>query len=181
MLIGLRASGKSSIGAATAQLLGMRFVDLDEQVLESFGEPSVERIFRHHGEPAFRLAELVALRRSLAGRPAVTALGGGTVTAPDASGMLQHAAELGLCSIVLLDAPDEVLLARILRDRSERPGGRPPLTNRSDLEEISCLRAERDRLHTKLAHWRIDTGTVSIEDAAAQLADWHCRFRPAPS
>lgn len=179
MLIGLRASGKSSIGAAAAKLLGMRFVDLDEEVLESFGEPTVERIFRHHGEPAFRLAELVALRRSLAGRPAVTALGGGAATAPDASGMLRHAAELGLCSIVLLDAPDEVLLARILKDRAERPGGRPPLTNRSDLEEISHLRAERDRLHRELAHLRIDTGALSVEEAAVQLADWHRRFRPA--
>lgn len=177
VLIGLRGSGKTSIGAATAARLGMRFVDLDERVLADFAEPSVEAIFHRHGEAAFRLAEVVALREALSGVPAVVSLGGGTASAAGGSQMLKEAAKIGLCGIVLLDARNDTLLARILADRDRRPGGRPPLTDRSDAEELRLLRLARDPLHAGLADWRIETDDLSIEEAARQVAEWHRRFR----
>lgn len=177
VLIGLRGSGKTSIGSAVAAGLGMRFVDLDEEVLADFAEPSVEAIFRLHGEAAFRLAEVVALRKALSGMPAVAALGGGTASAPGASAMLAEAANIGLCSVVLLDARNDTLLRRILADRETKPGGRPHLTDLSEAEELRRLRFERDPLHAELADWRIETDDLSIEEAARQVAEWHRRFR----
>ena len=80
--------GKSSTGRALARHLGARFVDLDAEIVARTGR-SIPEIFRDGGEAAFRAAELEALRAVLdaadaAGMDTVLALGGGTLTRPEA-------------------------------------------------------------------------------------------------
>ena len=55
-LIGFSGAGKSAVGRSTARLLGWRFEDADERIVERAGKP-VERVFAEDGEPAFRELE----------------------------------------------------------------------------------------------------------------------------
>ena len=85
---GFMGCGKSSTGRVLAERIGARFVDLDTEIVARTGR-TIPEIFREGGEAAFRAAELEALRAVLdeaAATPAdrVLALGGGTLTVPEA-------------------------------------------------------------------------------------------------
>ena len=56
VLIGMPGSGKTTIGAALAQLCGRMLIDLDEQIVRTAGKP-IPRIFADSGEAAFRALE----------------------------------------------------------------------------------------------------------------------------
>ena len=111
-LTGFMGSGKTTIGRLLASHLGWHFVDLDS-LIEERAELSIPAIFERLGEPAFREMEYAALERTLGEsaenrRPAVLALGGGTVAQVQTLALLRSAA----CTLVWLECPLEVLLAR---------------------------------------------------------------------
>ena len=56
VLIGMPGSGKTTIGAALAQLCGRTLIDLDEQIVRTAGKP-IPEIFAESGEAAFRALE----------------------------------------------------------------------------------------------------------------------------
>jgi len=87
-LIGLPASGKTSVGALLAGLVGLPFIDLDEVVTTDSGM-SIPSIFEDEGEAGFRLRESAALARVSAGGPVVLATGGGTVELPENRALLR--------------------------------------------------------------------------------------------
>ena len=78
-LIGFMGAGKSTVGAAAAELLDRPFVDVDAEIERATGQ-SVSEVFSDRGEPVFRAHEeahaLAALERA---EPAVVALGGGAL------------------------------------------------------------------------------------------------------
>lgn len=92
-LTGFMGCGKSSTGRALAARLGVRFVDLDGEIVRRDGR-SIPEIFREGGEAAFRQLELETLRTVLdeaeaaadapaeGGAVTVLALGGGALTLP---------------------------------------------------------------------------------------------------
>ena len=61
ILIGLRATGKSSIGREVARMVGGSFLDLDDAVAAASGACSVQDAFMALGEQAFRAVEAAAL------------------------------------------------------------------------------------------------------------------------
>ncbi len=78
-LTGFMGSGKSAVGEALAQRLGMEFVDLDLLLEEKAGE-SIPDIFKSKGETFFRSWEKRILQEELSkDRGAVYACGGGAV------------------------------------------------------------------------------------------------------
>ena len=64
VLVGLSGSGKSTVGKILAQLLGWRFVDLD-QLIEAKTTLTVAEIFARHGEERFRQWEADATRLTI--------------------------------------------------------------------------------------------------------------------
>jgi shikimate kinase len=76
VLIGFMGSGKSTVGRILADRLGWDLVDTDALVEARAGAP-VARIFRDHGEPAFRERESEALESLGARTRLVVATGGG--------------------------------------------------------------------------------------------------------
>lgn len=84
VLIGPPSSGKSTIGRALADRLGIRFVDVDEVIEEEAGK-TIGDIFATDGETAFRALETATTIRTLSelSGPAVVSLGGGAVTSAE--------------------------------------------------------------------------------------------------
>lgn len=78
ILIGLPGSGKSTLGKVLAEALSLEFIDLDTEIEKEAGT-TIEQIFKHAGEDAFRKIEASCLRRLLASKDGmVLATGGGT-------------------------------------------------------------------------------------------------------
>lgn len=139
VLVGLMASGKTTVGRRLAERLGWEFVDLDERIELRTGHPPA-RIIRERGEPAFRAIEdeltgELARRRSL-----VLAPGGGWVTNPAAE-------RLGPGTVrVWLRIPVE----EAIRRAAGSPGGRPLLDDAPDrLERARGLLRDREPLYAR--------------------------------
>src|SRR5262245_5950724 len=86
-LIGLRCSGKTSVGRELARLLDRPLVDLDVELAREFARertldtiPAAGEILAQQGEPVFRDIEQRALEVALSREdPCVIATGGGVV------------------------------------------------------------------------------------------------------
>lgn len=79
ILIGMPASGKTTLGRQLAARLGAEFFDCDEEFSARFGV-SAENFLERHGEAPFRDAECAILSELCAKRGCVIATGGGCVT-----------------------------------------------------------------------------------------------------
>lgn len=166
VLIGLRGSGKTTLGRAIAQRAGRAFIDLDDLTPAHLGCASVREAWAAHGEPAFRAAEAHALADVL-GRPGtVLALGGGTPTAPGAADLLRAARAGRRAWLAYLRAGAAHLRARLAgADLSLRPA----LLGSDPLAEIDAVLAARDGLYRGLADAVIEVGGLSPLEAEAAL------------
>ena len=77
VLIGMPASGKTTVGRLLAAKLGREFVDLDEEIVKKHGD--IPAIFANEGEDAFRLYESEVLAEVCKKHRLVIATGGGAV------------------------------------------------------------------------------------------------------
>jgi shikimate kinase len=78
VLVGVPGAGKTTVGQALAERLGVAFRDTDADVEAADGR-TIADIFVESGEPEFRRMESAAVARALAEHPGVLALGGGAV------------------------------------------------------------------------------------------------------
>lgn len=152
LLIGLRASGKSTIGAEVAARLSLPFIDLDDRTARLLGFARAGEALVQRGERDFRAAESTVLAKLLDGPPAVAALGGGTPTAPGAAALIEDARRKHRAFVVFLDPPLDVLSERLTRSA----GDRPSLTGRGVVEEIGELASLRRPLYAALADLRLE-------------------------
>lgn len=113
-LLGMPASGKSTLGKCLANRLGYSFFDLD-QLLEAQAGRTIPEIFRQKGEHFFRLLEEKILRNTLPTK-AIIATGGGT---PCFFRNMDFIQKQGIA--VFLDTPPDLLLARVRQNSSTRP------------------------------------------------------------
>ena len=164
LLVGLRGSGKSTLGSFTADIRGQPFIDLDDRT-EAIGGLSAHECFSLHGESRWREWELQALSSALKEEPSVIALGGGTPTAPGAEELIQDARSSGEAVVAWLDASDEELLKRTHHDSL-----RPPLTDQSPLEEIIHIRSIRNPIFTRIADHVLETGNGTRDELIGNLA-----------
>ena len=80
VLVGAPGAGKTTVGLALADRLGVAFADVDAVIVDRVGKPVAE-IFADDGEAAFRALEEQVTAELLV-RPGVLALGGGAVLSP---------------------------------------------------------------------------------------------------
>lgn len=114
VLIGFMGSGKTTIGHALAETLGMTHVDLDECIVREAGMPVTE-IFRREGEQGFRLRETDLLQRLAdSGTEGTVYSTGGGIVLEERNRPLLH--RLG--TVVLLDVSSTEVIRRLGRDHS---------------------------------------------------------------
>ncbi|HMO25500.1 MAG TPA: shikimate kinase [Tepidisphaeraceae bacterium] len=163
VLLGLRGSGKTTLGRLLADRLWGKCVDTDELITRAAGK-SIAEIFATVGESGFRDLEEIALREALAGKPEVISAGGGIV--------LREANRTALKSsnykrIYLRCEPSE-LHRRVIADPST-VAARPQLTSVGGLAEIEQLMRDREPLYREVITGELDVTNLSPEEAVTWL------------
>lgn len=161
-LIGLSGAGKSTVAQLLAERLGWDWADTDALIVARAGRPIAD-MFATWGEAAFRDLETAVLRDILgttADRACVLATGGGIVLREENRALLRAHAH-----VVWMDAPTDVLLARLLAHDEERP----LLAGADPGARIAALRADREHLYRTLADTVIDTSGLKAEQVAARV------------
>ncbi|MGC8474685.1 MAG: shikimate kinase, partial [Candidatus Dormibacteria bacterium] len=138
VLAGFMGVGKTTVGRLVADLLGMPFFDLDEEIEQRWGG-SIEEIFHAEGEQGFRLREAELLEAAALLSGAVVAVGGGAVLHQGLFARLT-----GRSEVVPLECSWAELVGRL------HPGqpGRPLL--RGGEAEWAALHRDRDPLYRAL-------------------------------
>jgi shikimate kinase len=164
-LIGFSGAGKSAVGRSAARLLGWRFEDADERIVERAGKP-VERIFSEDGEPAFRELERAVIGEFAREERIVVSTGAGSVMHDQSLGGM-----LGSGLVVALEARPETVYRR-LSHIAELDGAeamaRPMLQSDDPLGRIESLKRERQWAYAR-AHWTVHTDDLTIEQAAHEV------------
>ncbi len=171
VLVGLSATGKSSVGRMVAEALGRPFIDVDGRISHQTGS-SPARIIERDGEARFREVEATEVRRAVAVEGAVIATGGGAVIDPLSRWAMWEAG-----TSVWLDAPDERLA-----DRLHRSSERRPMVAGDPVHGLARLRAAREPFYAT-ADIRVESAgsarsvATAIIDAVAGVSTTRSRAR----
>jgi shikimate kinase len=157
VLIGMPGAGKTTVGRALADLLGVPFRDTDDDVARLTGRPTPE-VLREMGEAAFRLLEHRATVAALAEHTGVLSLGGGAV--------LHESTRLRLdgCRVVHLWAGLDTIAQRI-----GDAGGRPLLEG-DPRHRLAQLQRSRLPLYRQLAAVSVRSEHRAPHEIAAEIA-----------
>jgi shikimate kinase len=147
--VGPPGSGKTTVGTAVAERLGVAFRDTDHDIELRAGKPIAE-IFLDDGEEAFRAMEHAAVEAALAESTGVLALGGGAVMDADTRRLLGKATVVHL-DVRLADAAKRVGLAR---DR--------PVLAINPRATLAKLLQERAPLYAEVADARVVTDGLDV-------------------
>jgi len=157
VLVGPPGSGKSTVGAALAGLLGLPLHDTDAAVEVAQGR-TISDIFIEDGEPAFRALERAEVARAVAEDDGVLALGGGAPVDPSTEALLEGQ------TVVFLDVG--------IADASKRVGfdqSRPLLAVNPRASWVRLMN-ERRPVYERVATFRVDTAGRTPHDIAAEVA-----------
>ena len=157
VLVGPPGSGKSTVGAALAELLGLPLHDTDAAIEAGQGR-TISDIFIEDGEPAFRALERAEVARAVAEDGGVLALGGGAPVDPGTEQLLVGQ------TVVFLDVG--------IADASKRVGfdqSRPLLAVNPRASWVRLMN-ERRPVYERVATFRVDTAGRTPQDVAAEVA-----------
>ncbi len=158
ILVGPMGAGKSSIGKRLAERFGLRFVDVDQAIVERTGA-TIPVLFEHVGEAGFRQRERELLAEILQGEGQLVSTGGGAVIDPGNRRLIR---ERGF--VVWLRVSVESQLKRVGRDRNR------PLLQTGDREQVLReLNAMREPLYREVADLALDTDGLSPVEATCTL------------
>ena len=146
ILIGMPASGKSTIGTLLAEKLpNYTLLDTDA-IIEKTQGMKIAEIFEKYSEDYFRKLEYDTIKLVCTGKNKIISIGGGAFENPDSRGTL-----LRFGKVIYLKSDLDVLYYRISNDSS-----RPLLNTDNPKETLEKLLKKREENYTK-AHFIIDT------------------------
>lgn len=150
VLIGMPASGKTTIGRLLAEVTGRCLIDADEELVKEAGVPITE-IFRTEGEKGFRDRETETIRKISARSGCIISTGGGAVLRDENVRLLKQNGQL-----IYLDRKIESLIPT-----DDRP------TANSE-EKIRALYKVRYPLYINAADVVIDNNRT-LEESIRQI------------
>ena len=152
--------GKSSVGRRLSGLIGHRFVDSDELIVQSEGR-NIPEIFSRNGEVYFRDVEQRSLEKLVGICGIILSTGGGLVLRPANRQTLK---KIGI--VAWLDASPDALFERAMRS-----GKRPLLQTEDPRKTFDDLLSVRQEVYNLAADFRIDSTRLSHDQAAQILLD----------
>ncbi len=153
ILVGMPASGKSTIGLALAEILqDYTLIDTDSFIERSEGM-KISEIFSKYSEDYFRKLEYDTIKLVCSGKKKIISIGGGAFENPDTRGTL-----LRFGKVFYLKSDLDVLYYRISEDKS-----RPLLNNENPRGVLENLLRKREENFLK-AHFVVDTSEMSKEE-----------------
>lgn len=160
VLVGMMASGKSTVGRLLAETLGRPFIDTDEAIVAAAGRP-VPQIFADEGETGFRAREAAVIAEVAAHDDYVIATGGGAVLDPANREALRRSGHL-----FWLDVPPADLYERA---KAQGLAERPLLAGNDPLGVLTARTNERAGAYAAAAHDRINAGGRTPSDVVAEI------------
>lgn len=154
VLVGMPASGKSTVGAILAKATGRRLVDTDTMIVERAGK-EITRIFAEDGEAEFRRIESECVKDASAMTSVIIATGGGAILREDNVAALKENGRL-----YFIDRPLEKLI----------PTESRPLS--SDRAAIEKRYNERYDIYCRVADVRIDADAEASEVAERIISEF---------
>ena len=149
ILVGMPASGKSTIGALLAEKLNYIFIDTDT-LIEKTNGLSISDIFKQYSEDYFRKLEYDIIKLVCSnGYNKIISVGGGAFENPDSRSTL-----LNFGKVFYLKSDLDVLYCRVKNDSS-----RPLLNNENPKEILEKLLNKREENFLK-AHYVINTSDL---------------------
>ena len=148
VLMGIKHSGKTSLGKMLAETLSVPFLDLDILLEEQYSKErilSFRELYIKLGESGFRELETKAVKSISIHSKGILALGGGTIDNFDAMKTVREAD-----SLVFLDVRENILYGRIKKN------GFPSFLEKSPEKLFHKLFLRRRPLYEKIA-------TISIK------------------
>jgi shikimate kinase len=162
VLIGYRATGKTTLARLLAQRLGWEWIDADVELERRAGK-TIAQIFADSGEPTFRDLESEVIRDLCRQKHLVLAAGGGSPMRPENRQAMRESAK-----VVWLKAAPATILFRMTGDATTA-SRRPSLTGKDPLEEIVHLLARREPVYRESADLEIDTEGRTPEQLADEI------------
>jgi shikimate kinase len=166
VLVGLMATGKTSIGRPLAEELGRELTDSDDWIESRTGE-TVRALWDGGGEAAYRPLELQHLLEALdSTAPLVIAAAAGTILEPDARARL-----VGAAAFTVWLRADPAWLAAKAGAKDHRP-----LLGDDPLGVLARMHEERKGLYGEVADLIVDVdATTEVKAAALVLAAYRLR------
>lgn len=134
-LCGFMGCGKSTIGRQLAKLVGVKFIDLDQYIVES-AKMTIPQIFEKYGENHFRQLEVDSLKKLIDSPPCVIAFGGGTVTREE---NVKNAKSSG--KIIFLNPSFKTCYNRIKNDKNR------PLVINNSKDQLFEIYKQRENIY----------------------------------
>ena len=150
ILIGYRATGKSTIGQMLARKLTAGFCDTDALVEKDAGK-QIKEIVALEGWDSFRAREKDAVRSLEQKGACVVATGGGVVLDRENVELLKRAGV-----IIWLKTPLKDIIARLKRD-AQTEATRPQFSSGNIVQETQDMMQQRLPLYEKTADYIVDT------------------------
>ena len=157
-------AGKTATGKSMAGLLGLNFLDLDEEI-EAQARQSINEIFHGKGEDFFRSEERKALERTAKLSATVVATGGGIVLDPR---NVERMTQTG--RVIFLQASFETLWSRVRNKRD-----RPLLEAAEPKAVFYQLFQVRAPLYEAASRWKIPTDGLTPEEVAKKIVNQYLK------
>jgi len=162
ILIGYRATGKTTLASLLAKRLNYDWIDADVEIERRAGK-TITAIFADDGEPAFRDLEQEVIV-DLCGRERLVLAAGGGAPMREAS----RDAMRDSGTVVYLTATVETIHARMTGDATTADR-RPNLTDQGPLDEIRSLLSQREPIYRETSHLIVDTENKSPDEIVEEI------------
>ena len=166
ILVGYRASGKTTVAHALSNHFDCPALDADE-VFEQKYSCSVGDFIQAQGEASFRDAETGVLHEILKISEGVVSTGGGIVLREENRRMIEDSR----LPVVWLAAPADEIRRRLVADPATA-SRRPALEGKDVYAEVDQALIDREPYYTEVSHFRIDTNGVSVRVIVEKIIDW---------